>query len=175
MINYNNMKTKLLFDKNEIRKVVLRIGNAISKKYIGKNPIFIGILNGSFVFLADLLRTINFDCEIDFIKVHSYDGTKSTGEIKLIKDISIDIKNRHIILVEDIIDSGRTIQFLLDNFKNKSCKSISIITLLMKLKKNKVDFPIDYVGFKIEQKFVVGYGLDLNQRFRNLDGIYVLD
>ena len=166
---------KLLYDKYLINKKVVEMGRAISKKFKGENPIFIGILNGSFMFLADLLRKIDIECEIDFIKIQSYKGLNSTGKINLVKDISLDISGRHIILVEDIIDTGKSIKYLLGKLKNSSCKSISIATFLIKSKNNDYDFKVDHSGFEIDQSFVVGYGLDFNQRYRNLDGIYILD
>ena len=166
---------KLLYDKYLINKKIVEMGKSISIKYKGENPIFIGILNGSFIFLADLLRAINIKCEVDFIKIQSYEGLKSTGKINLVKDISINIGGRHIILVEDIIDTGNSIRFLLDKLKNSSCKSISIATFLIKSKINNYDFTVDHIGYEIGQDFVVGYGLDFNQSYRNLDGIYILD
>jgi len=166
---------KLLYDKLSIQKKILRMGKDISKKYKGKNPIFIGILNGGFIFLADLLRSLEINCEVDFIKVKSYEGMKSTGKIELVQDVSIKLNNRHVILVEDIIDSGNTIKFLIKKFNKISLKSLSVATFLIKPDVNKFEFLIDYIGFEVGQDFVVGYGLDYNQRFRNLDGLYILD
>ena len=114
------------------------------RKYSLKKPIFIGVLKGSFIFTADLLRSIKIDCEVEFIKVQSYKGTQSTGNVKIISDIKTNLKGRHIIVVEDIIDSGKTIKFLISEFKKKSVKSISIATFLMKSNQQKFDFPIGY-------------------------------
>ncbi len=166
---------KKILNKTSINNKIAKIGEAISEKYKGKNPIFIGILKGSFIFLADLLRSIEIDCEVEFIKVHSYEGVKSTGNIKIISDISTELKDRHIVLVEDIIDTGRTIRFLHKKFQNIPVKSISIATFLMKPNSQNFDFNIDYIGFEIKQGFVVGYGLDYNQRYRNLNGLYLLE
>ena len=153
----------------------MNVGKSISKKFIGKNPIFISVLKGSFIFTADLLRSIKIDCEVEFIKVESYKGTQSTGNVKIISEITANLRGRHIIIVEDIIDSGNTIKLLYTVFKKKSVKSISIVTFLMKSNQQKFDFPIDYIGFEIPNKFVIGYGLDYNQKYRNLDSLYVLE
>ena len=146
----------------------------ISKQYAGEAPILIGILNGSFIFAADLMRAMKIDCEIDFIKVSSYAGTASKGTVKLLKDISADITDHHVVIVEDIIDSGLTIKFIRDRMLDASPKSVAITTLLMKPDIAKLDFDIDWVGFEIPPEFVVGYGLDYDQKFRNLKGIYCL-
>jgi len=164
-----------LISPEEIDKRVSELGKEISQKFSDKDPIFIGVLNGSFMFLADLLRKIDIDCEMDFIKVRSYVGTKSTGTIQLIKDISADVTNRHVILVEDIIDSGHTIRFLRERVQGASPTSISIATFLMKPDVAKTDFPVDFIGFEIPPEFVVGYGLDFNQKLRHLGGVYRLD
>ncbi len=170
-----DQKRTLLISPEDIQNRVSEMGREISEKFKGKDPIFIGVLNGSFIFLADLLRTISIDCEMDFIKVRSYVGKKSSGTIQLIKDISADVSNRHIILVEDIIDSGHTIKFLRDRLSGASPKSISVATFLMKPDVAKTDFQIDFIGFEIPPEFVVGYGLDFNQKLRHLDGVYRLD
>ncbi len=165
----------LLFSKDDIKKRVSEIGQAVSNEFKGKDPIFIGVLNGSFMFMADLLRSLNIDCEMDFIKIRSYVGKSSSGTIQLIKDISADVTNRNVILVEDIIDSGHTIHFLRDRLTGASPKSISIITFLFKPDIAKLDFSVDFIGFEIPPDFVVGYGLDYNQKLRHLDAIYRLD
>ena len=164
----------LLISPERIQKRVGEMGKEISEIFMGKDPIFIGVLNGSFIFLADLLRTISIDCEMDFIKVRSYVGKESSGTIQLIKDISANVTNRHIILVEDIIDSGNTIQFLRERVKSANPKSISVATFLMKPDIAKINFQIDFIGFEIPPEFVVGYGLDFDQKYRHLNGIYRL-
>ena len=165
---------KKLISAEEISSRVQYLGKIISKSYDMKNPIFIGILNGSFMFMSDLLKSISTPCEVDFIKVNSYVGKKSTGSIKLLKNNSIDIKNRNIIIVEDIIDTGRSIKYLMNLLSNSDPKSIAIATLLLKSGITGLNFNIDYIGFEITKEFVVGYGLDYNQKFRNLDSIYLL-
>ena len=158
-----------------VPKRVKEIAADISQKYEGDAPILIGILNGSFIFCADLMREMDIDCEIDFIKVSSYTGTQSVGTVKLRKDISADITNRHVVIVEDIIDSGLTIKFIKDRMLEAGPKSVAIVTLLMKPDIAKLDFDIDWVGFEIPPEFVVGYGLDYDQLFRNLKGVYRLE
>ena len=165
---------KKLLSQKEIKDRVEAMGKKISVQYSNSNPIFIGVLNGSFIFMADLLRSVTIDCEVDFIKVRSYSGKKSSGTIKLLKDISSDIKGRDVIIVEDIIDTGLSIKFLYERIMGASPKSVAIATFLNKSRKAKLDFPIDFIGFEIPHKFVVGYGLDFNQKMRHLDEIYYI-
>jgi hypoxanthine phosphoribosyltransferase len=174
-MNPFDQKRTLLISPEKIQKRVLELGKEISGKYKDKDPIFIGVLNGSFMFMADLLRSISIDCEMDFIKVRSYVGKKSSGTIQLIKDISADVTNRHVILVEDIIDSGHTIQFLMERVRSASPKSVSIATFLIKPDMAKIDFAVDFIGFEIPPEFVVGYGLDYDQKLRHLNGVYSLE
>tara|TARA_B110000240_G_scaffold163981_1_gene184162 strand:+ start:864 stop:1403 length:540 start_codon:yes stop_codon:yes gene_type:complete len=174
-MNPFDQKRTLLISPEKIQKRVLELGKEISEKYTDKDPIFIGVLNGSFMFMADLLRSISIDCEMDFIKVRSYVGKKSSGTIQLIKDISADVTNRHVILVEDIIDSGHTIQFLMERVRSASPKSVSIATFLIKPDIAKIDFAVDFIGFEIPPEFVVGYGLDYDQKLRHLNGVYSLE
>ena len=168
----NNLE--LLYSSTDIQNRVSAMGKAISEKFEAKDPIFIGVLNGSFMFMADLLRAVTIECEMDFIKVRSYSGKKSSGTIQLIKDISADVTDRNVILVEDIIDTGHTVQFLRERFFSASPKSLSIAILLLKPDVAKLDFSVDFIGFEIPPDFVVGYGLDYNQKLRHLDGLYRL-
>ncbi len=174
-MDVNKEKLTELISENQIQDKVKEIAADISQKYSGEAPILIGILNGSFIFCADLIRELDIDCEIDFIKVSSYMGTESVGTVKLRKDISADITNRHVIIVEDIIDSGITIKFIKDRMLEAGPKSVAIVTLLMKPDIAKLDFKIDWVGFEIPPEFVVGYGLDYDQLYRNLKAIYCLE
>ena len=125
--------------------------------------------------MADLLREVSIDTEIDFVKIRSYEADSSTGTIKFRKDISADINNRHIIIVEDIIDSGFTINFLVNRLKNSGPKSVAVASILFKKEVAKIDFEVDYVGFEIPPEFVVGYGLDYDEKYRNLKDIMVLE
>lgn len=152
------------------------LGEQISKDYEGKKPILIGVLNGAFIFLADLMRYIDIDCEVDFMKLSSYGAQKiSSGEVRELKHIDADIKDRHVIIVEDIVDTGLSMEFMLANLTVEKPASIKVATLLHKYEATKVDVPLDYVGFRIKNLFVVGYGLDYGQVGRNLADIYILD
>lgn len=171
----NNKNLIKIIDENAIQDRVKEIATELSNSFVKKKPIFIGVLNGSFIFISDLVRNLNIDCEIDFIKVSSYKGQNSMGTVKLLKDISADITNRHVVIVEDIIDSGLTIEFLVKRLNGASPKSISIVTLLLKPDIAKLSIPIDIIGFEIAPDYVVGYGLDYDQNFRQLPEVYRLE
>ena len=166
---------KLLISEEDIKKRVKVLADQITKDYKDKSPIFVGILNGCYVFMADLLREVKIDTEVDFVKIRSYESDSSTGTIKFRKDISADINNRHIIIVEDIIDSGFTINFLVNRLKGSGPKSVAVASILFKKEIAKIDFEIDYVGFEIPPEFVVGYGLDYDEKYRNLKDVMVLE
>ena len=168
-------KLKIKIPSKKIKARVEQIGRDLSKEYKGEPPFFIGVLNGSFMFLSDLIRTLSIECEISFLQLKSYDGKKSTGSVNIIKDLDVNLKNRHVVIVEDIIETGNTLKFLLNRLKNIPTKSIRVVTLLFKDTNRPFDFIIDHIGFEISQEFVVGYGLDFNGRFRHLDSIYVLE
>lgn len=169
-----NKNIKPYISKKDIAKRIQEIASQISDRYNKKDPILIGILNGSFIFIADLIRTLEINCEVDFLKISSYKGKKSTGDIVMSKSLDLDIENRSIIIVEDIIDSGMSIEFIYNYLNDFKPKDISIVSLLAKKSISKLNFKIDFIGFEISSEFVVGYGLDYNQRFRNLDSIYKL-
>lgn len=171
----NNKNLIKIIDENAIQDRVKEIATELSNSFVKKTPIFIGVLNGSFIFISDLVRNLSIDCEIDFIKVSSYKGQNSMGTVKLLKDISADITNRHVVIVEDIIDSGLTIEFLVKRLNGASPKSISIVTLLLKPDIAKLSIPIDIIGFEIAPDYVVGYGLDYDQNFRHLPEVYRLE
>ena len=171
----NNKKLIKIIDEVSIQKRVKEIAIELTSKFKDKKPIFIGVLNGSFIFISDLVRNLSINCEIDFIKVSSYKGQDTTGTVRLLKDISADITNRDVVIVEDIIDSGLTIEFLVKRLKGASPKSISIVTLLLKPDIARLSLPIDIIGFEIAPDFVVGYGLDYDQDLRHLPEIYRLD
>ncbi len=166
---------KRFISESMIKARVKKLAEIINKDYQGKTPIFIGILNGSFIFLSDLIREIKVDCEIDFMKLSSYGDTKiSSGQIKILKELNCEIRDRDIVLVEDIIDSGLSITFMRSLVDKEKPNSLKIASLLFKKNVSNLNFKIDYVGFEIENEFVVGYGLDYAQKYRNLKGIYVL-
>ena len=164
-----------IYTQEQIRDRVKELGVELSNKFQDEIPIFIGVLNGSFIFLADLLRELTIDCEMDFIKLSSYEKIHSTGTVHLLKDISANITGRHVIIVEDIIDSGLTISFLKNRLEGAIPKSVTIVSLLFKPEVAKLDFSIDFVGFEIPSNYVVGYGLDMNQKLRHLPEIYQLE
>ena len=172
-ISVNNEDFKPYITEEKIRKRVKQLGKKISKDFKGKQPVFIGILNGSFIFFADLLREVNIECEVDFMKLSSYGDAKvSSGNVHLLKDLNCQVKDNHIIIVEDIIDSGLSIDFIKRLILAQNPKSLSVVALLYKSKAVKVDFPIEYIGFKIPNDFVVGYGLDYAQKGRNIPSVY---
>ena len=168
-------KLKLKISSKKIKARVEQIGLELSKIYKRENPIFIGVLNGSFMFLSDLIRALSIECEISFLQLKSYDGKKSKGSVDVIKDFDVSLKNRHVVIVEDIINTGTTLKFLLNKINEIPIKSIKIVTLLIRDNERPFKFTIDHIGFEISQEFVVGYGLDYNEKFRHLDGIYILE
>ena len=147
------------------------LAQEVNKDYAGKNPLLIGVLNGSFMFVGDLFKSIDIECEITFIRVSSYQSTASSGTVKQILGLKEDIQNRDIIIVEDIVDTGMTMQEILGQLASNNPASIKVMTLLFKPTALKVPLKLDYVGFEIENKFVVGYGLDYDGFGRNLDAI----
>ena len=166
---------EILFTREEIQKKVQELGKIISKDYKGKKLILVGILKGAVPFMADLMREIDLDLEYDFMDVSSYSGTTSVGEVRILKDISTHIEGKDVLFVEDIIDTGLTLSYLTDLFKSKAANSVAITTLLSKPKRRKIDIYVKYIGYEIEDKFVVGYGMDYNEKFRSLPYIGVLD
>lgn len=171
----NKERFALYLSEEQILKRVKELAAQINKDYSGKVPIFIGVLNGSFIFFSDLIREITIDCEVDFFKLSSYGDAKiSSGDVRLLKDLNCEVKNRDIIVVEDIIDSGLSIAFIKKLIAKENPSSLRVVTLLLKKSVAKVDFPIDYVGFDIPPDFVIGYGLDYAQKVRNLRAIYKL-
>lgn len=165
---------ELYIDQESIRKRVEEIGAAISRDYAGKTPIFIGVLNGSFMFLADLMRSVHIDCEVDFWKLSSYGAQKvSSGRVRELKKVDADLRGRHVIVVEDIVDTGLSIQYVVDRIQEYGPASLRVVTLLHKIEATESDVTLDYVGFQIPNKFVIGYGLDYGQLARNLPEIYI--
>lgn len=165
----------VLIKEETIMSKVKEIGRRINDDYKNLNPVVIGVLTGSFMFLSDLLKEVNIPVEVDFVSVASYDGESSIGEIRLLGDIKSNIEDRDIIIVEDIIDTGYTIKFLIDHFNKRRPRSIAVCSLLNKQDNRKVNVHITYLGFNIPGVFVVGYGLDKSNNFRNLNYIGVVD
>ena len=165
----NNL-TKVI-SSSEINKRIVEIANDINSRYNSKSPLAIGVLNGSFIFFADLVRCLNIDVEVSFIKVRSYNGKQKSNIIKFDFFDLKNIKGKDIVIIEDIVDTGDTISKIRNKMINKA-NSVAIAALLLKPNKAKLNFEIDWVGFEIPDEFVVGYGLDYNQKFRNLKSIY---
>lgn len=175
IIKIGNEKFVPLLTENEIKKRVEELGKQISKDFKNKLPIFIGVLNGSFMFLSDLLKNVNIHCEMDFFKLSSYGDSKiSSGNVKMLKELNADISERHVIIVEDIADTGLSLTYIKDLMSQQKPASISFVSLLVKPASLKYDIKIDYIGFEISDEFVIGYGLDYAQKFRNLPAVYVL-
>lgn len=166
---------KILLTEDEIKARCAELGKEISKDYEGKTPIFVGILRGSFVFMADLMRYVDLYCTIDFMAVSSYGaGTTTTGAVKINKDLTENIEGCDVIIVEDILDSGVTLSYLKHYLEGRGAASIKIVTLLDKPARRKADIKADYFGFTVPDEFVVGYGLDYAEKYRNLPYIGVL-
>ena len=164
----------VLISAEEIEEKVSAIGKQISSDFEGKNPIFVGVLKGCFIFMADLMRNVNIRCSMDFMAVSSYKGTSSTGAVKINKDLNQDIEGRHLIFVEDILDSGVTLNYLKHYLMVRQPASITIVTLMDKPAHRKAPIQADYACFDVPDAFVVGYGLDYNERYRNLPYIGIL-
>ena len=165
---------RILISEEEIQKKVAEMGKKISQDFRDKDPLFVGVLKGCFIFMADLMRYVDIRCSMDFMAVSSYSGTSSTGAVKINKDLSEDIEGRHVIIVEDILDYGVTLSYLKQYLMVRKPASISIATLMDKPARRKADVYADYSCFEIPDAFVVGYGLDYNERYRNLPYIGVL-
>ncbi len=167
---------EILFTEEEIRQKVQDLGKQISRDYNENDEIIVvGVLKGASVFMADLMRQINIPVYIDFMAVSSYGySTESSGVVRILKDLDLEVEGKHVLIVEDIIDTGLTLKYLIDNLKSRNVKSLKICTLLDKPKRRKCDLDIDYIGFEIPDKFIVGYGIDYAEIYRNLPYIAVI-
>lgn len=171
---YNDVKC-ILISKDQIAEKVAEIGKRISADFEGKNPIIVGVLKGSFIFMADLVRHISCHCSVDFMCVSSYgSGTRTSGQIRIIKDLDTNIDGRHVIVIEDILDSGVTLSNLLRMLKDRNPASVSLCALLDKPARRKAHVDIDYNGFEVPDEFIIGYGLDYDERYRNMPDICIL-
>mgnify|MGYP000515091592 FL=1 len=160
---------RVLVSEEELHRINVRLGAQITRDYAGKNLLVVGILKGSVLFMADLIREIQLPCKLDFLAVSSYGGdTRSSGVVKIVKDIDIELEDYDVLLVEDILDSGRTLSYVCDMLRTRHPASIRVATLLDKPERRVVDLKADYVGTSVPDEFVVGYGLDFDQRYRNL-------
>lgn len=181
-ISQNIMETVKIKDKEfvpfipekEIKERVKAVAEQINKDMADKNPLLLAVLNGSFIFAADLMREITIPCEISFVKLASYQGTMSTGDVKEVMGINEDLSGRTVIIVEDIVESGLTMKQMIESLGTRSPESVHICTLLLKPERLKVELDIEYVAFSIPNDFILGYGLDYDQQGRHLKDIYVL-
>jgi len=165
-------KPHILFTKEEVEATVKRLAAEISQDYHGKNPLLIGILKGSFVFMADLIRLLDFPLEVEFITLSSYGrGRESSGQIGVVKGLRAEVKGRDVLVIEDIVDTGLTISFLLDYLRKKKPASLKLCALTDKPSRRQIPVAIDYLGFTVPNKFIVGYGIDWDERFRYLPDI----
>lgn len=161
-------KVSILINKAKLEKRIEELAKQIEKDYDGKEIVFIGILKGSVMFMSELAKNVKNNVVLDFMEASSYEGTESTGNVKINKDIKNSIEGKDVIIVEDIIDTGRTLTYVLEYLKQKNPNSIKIATMLSKPSRRVMELNVDYIGFSIEDKFVVGYGLDYNEKYRNL-------
>ncbi|GKU77060.1 hypoxanthine phosphoribosyltransferase [Paenibacillus sp. L3-i20] len=165
----------VLYSEDQIRAKVSELGAQLSIDFDGRNPLVICVLKGAFIFMSDLVKTITVPLEIDFMAVSSYgDSTKSSGVVKIIKDLDVSVEGREVLIVEDIIDSGLTLSYLIDVLERRNAKSVTVVTLFDKPARRTVDLEPDYKGFTLPDEFVVGYGLDFAEKYRNLPYIGIL-
>ena len=166
---------EVLYSQETIQKKVEELGAAISRDYEGRNPLVICVLKGAFIFMADLSKNISIPIELDFMAVSSYgNATRSSGEVKIIKDLDASVEGRDVLIVEDIIDSGLTLSYLIDVLERRNALSVNVVALFDKPGRRTVDLNADYTGFTIPDAFVVGYGLDYAEKYRNLPYVGVL-
>jgi hypoxanthine phosphoribosyltransferase len=167
---------EVLVPADDLQRRVAELGDEISRDYEGRDLIMIGVLKGAVLFIADLMRHLTIPCEIDFMAVSSYGSqTDSSGVVRILKDLDSSIEARNVLIVEDIIDSGLTLQYLLRSLRARDPASVEVCTLLTKPDRRRVELPMRYVGFEIPNRYVIGYGLDYAQRYRNLDYVAVLN
>ncbi|MFN2261638.1 MAG: hypoxanthine phosphoribosyltransferase [Psychroflexus sp.] len=173
MVKLHDLEFEPYLNHDEIQKAVQNLAQKINDDYKGKTPIFLGILNGAFMFLSDLMKYYEGDCEVSFTKLASYEGTSSTGDVKTLLGAG-NLENRDVIVVEDIVDTGNTLEHIVAQLKTEAVASYKIVSLFYKPEAYKKSFPIDYVGLEIPNKFIVGYGLDYDGLGRNISEIYQL-
>ena len=165
-------KPQILFRRQEIEATVRKLAAEIRRDYQGKHPLLIGILKGSFVFMADLIRLLDFPLEVEFIKLSSYGrGKESSGKVKVVQGLRSQVRGRDVLVVEDIVDTGLTVAFLLDYLRKKRPASVKLCALTDKPARHQIPITIDYLGFTVPDKFIVGYGIDWDEKFRNLPDI----
>ena len=167
---------EILLSEEQIKNRVAQLGQELLRDYGDKNPVFVGVLKGVVVFYADMIRAFDAPCELDFMRVSSYRGTQSTGNVVVRQNVTVDLTGRHVVILEDILDTGRSLEFVCDHLRRKGAASVKICTLLDKPERRApgVTLRADYVGFTIPNAFVVGYGLDFDEKYRNLPYVGIL-
>jgi len=172
---FSNPNLEVLLTEEQIRERIKEVGAEITRDYAGRNPLLVGVLKGACFFMSDLLRSIDTTLGIEFIAISSYgSSTRTSGEVRILKDLDVAVEGRDLIVVEDIVDTGLTLSYLLTNLKSRGANSVKLVALLDKYERREREVQIDYLGFKIPDHFVVGYGLDFAERYRNLPFIAVL-
>jgi len=175
MSEFSNPNLEVLITAEAIQKRIQELGSDIARDYAGLNPLMIGVLKGACTFLSDLIRAADIQLGIEFMAISSYGASmRTSGEVRILKDLDVAIEGRHIVVVEDIVDTGLTLSYLLANLKSRGAASVKLAALLDKFERREKEVPIDYLGFQIPDKFVVGYGLDFAERYRNLPFIGVV-
>jgi hypoxanthine phosphoribosyltransferase len=168
--------SEILVDEETLRNRVSELGEEISRDYAGRDLLLIGVLKGAVFFMADLMRQLTVPCEIDFMAISSYGAsTDSSGVVRILKDLDINIEGREVLVVEDIIDSGLTLSYLMRNLEARQPATLEVCALMTKPERRQIDVPVRYIGFEIPNRFVIGYGLDFAERYRNLPYVGVLD
>jgi hypoxanthine phosphoribosyltransferase len=168
--------SETLIDEETLKRRISELGEEISNDYVGQDLLLVGVLKGAVFFMSDLMRHLSVPCEIDFMAISSYAGaTESSGVVRILKDLDMNIEGRDVLVVEDIIDSGLTLSYLMRNLESREPASLEICALLTKPERREIDVPVRYVGFEIPNRFVVGYGLDFDEKYRNLPYVGVLD
>jgi hypoxanthine phosphoribosyltransferase len=172
---FNNQNLEPLFSAEQIQQRIMELGAEIARDYEGKNPLLIGVLKGACIFISDLLRATDLRLGIEFMAISSYgSSTRTSGEVRIVKDLDVAIEGRDILVIEDIVDTGLTLTYLLANLESRGAKSVKLVALLDKFERREREVEIHYLGFKIPDAFVVGYGLDFAERYRNLPYIAIL-
>ena len=165
---------KILLSQEQIETKTVELAEQLKADYANKKPILLGLLKGSTMFMAELMKTLDIDLQVDFMDVSSYDGTVSTGDVRIVKDLSMSVRGRHVLIAEDIVDTGRTLANVIELLKNRGATTVEMVTLLDKPEARIGRIRAKYIGFTIPKLFVVGYGLDYNEKYRNLPYIGIL-
>jgi hypoxanthine phosphoribosyltransferase len=174
-IKLHNAISQILFTEDQIKNRIFQLAETINEDYRHKYPIFVGVLKGVFIFMADLLRKIDIECDVDFLAISNYSNdARKRGVVRLVKDLDIPIEGRHVLFIEDVIDTGLTLNYILRNLQERSPASLEVCTLFDKPTRRLIELPIRYKGFDLPDKFIIGYGLDYNERYRNIPYVGIL-